>query len=77
MCLAIPMRIVEMSGQDCGVAEAEQVRYRVDLSLIDTPRVGEYVIVHAGFAIEKLDSDEADRRIALFHELAVTENKKK
>ena len=70
MCLAIPMRLVEMTGVDSGVAELEGNRYPVSLALIESPRVGSYVIVHAGFAIETLDEGEAAERIALFEELA-------
>lgn len=70
MCLAVPMRITELLDQGSGVCELEGVSCNVDLSLIEDPRVGEFVIVHAGFAIEKLDTDEADTRLKLFQELA-------
>ena len=72
MCLAIPMRLVEVLEVGRGVADLDGSRHDVDLSLIDHPSVGDYVIVHAGFAIEKLDRQEADERLALFDEWART-----
>lgn len=70
MCLAVPMRITELRDDGNGVADLDGNRQVVDLSLVEDPRPGQYVIVHAGFAIEKLDPREADERLALFAELA-------
>jgi hydrogenase expression/formation protein HypC len=70
MCLAAPMKIVEIYENGSAKVALDQVEHKVDMSLIDNPRTGEYVIVHAGFAIEKLDQEEADSRIKLFKELA-------
>jgi hydrogenase expression/formation protein HypC len=70
MCLAIPMMIVEARPDGSGVVEVEGSRREVDLSLLQDPKPGEYVIVHAGFAIEKLNQDDANERIAMFEELA-------
>jgi hydrogenase expression/formation protein HypC len=66
------MRITEISPEGTGVAELDGASHEVDLSLIDGPAVGDYVIVHAGFAIERLDQAEADERLELFRELAET-----
>lgn len=70
MCLAVPMKVVELTEESTGVAELEGVRCMVDFSLIEDPQLGDYVIVHAGFAIEKLDQEEADQRIEMFQDLA-------
>ena len=70
MCLAVPMRLAEITDAENGVAEAQGVRYRVNLSLLEGVKAGDYVIVHAGFAIEVLDQDEAVQRLAMFAELA-------
>jgi len=72
MCLAVPMKLVELEDDCLGVADLDGSRHEVDLSLIDEPRLGDYVIVHAGFAIEKLEQQEADERLALFQQLAET-----
>ena len=69
MCLAVPMRIQAIRADGMGIGDLDGAEHEVDLSLVADPRVGDYVIVHAGFAIEKLDQKEADERIALFKEL--------
>ena len=72
MCLAVPMQLTALRKDGTGIADLAGSRHEVDLSLIEGPRSGDYVIVHAGFAIEKLDEDEANARLALFEELAVS-----
>jgi len=68
MCLAVPMKLVQVDGAK-GIARIRAVRQEVDLSLIDNPRIGDYVIVHAGFAIEKVDTRRADTMIADISEM--------
>ena len=58
MCIAIPMKIVALNGPDA-VAEQEGVRRHVRVDFIPDARLGEYVLVHAGIAIERVDEDEA------------------
>lgn len=70
MCLAIPMKIVSIDDSEQALADLEGVQYQVDLSLIKDPQIGDYVIVHAGFAIERLDQEEARTRIELFRQMA-------
>ena len=70
MCLAIPMRVVAVHADGGGLAEVDGVKRLVTLTLVETPQVGDYVIIHAGFAIEKLDEDEARERLALFRQMA-------
>ena len=71
MCLAVPMKIREIDS-DGGTAEYGDVRRRINISLVENPVVGDYVIVHAGFAIEKLDTAEAEERIKMFKELEMS-----
>jgi len=66
------MEITEIAESGLGIGELDGSRHEVDLSLLDDPRMGDYVIVHAGFAIEKLDVEEANERLKLFEELAAT-----
>jgi len=63
------MRIAEIHGDGTGTGDIDGTLHRVDLSLVDATE-GDYVIVHAGFAIERLDEAEANERLMLFHELA-------
>jgi hydrogenase expression/formation protein HypC len=70
MCLAVPMKITEVRPDRTGVAELDGSRHDVNLSLVPGAGVGTYVIVHAGFAIEKMNENEANTILALFDELA-------
>ncbi len=68
MCLAIPMRVVSISGHLAQVEEAG-VRREARIDLVDGVAVGDYVIVHAGVAIERLDPHEAQETLRLFSEM--------
>ena len=70
MCLAVPMLIKEIPSPRRGICDLDGSLQEVDISLIEDPAPGDYVIIHAGFAIERLDREEADARLALFEELA-------
>ena len=58
MCLAVPLRINEING-NTAICEAMGLTRDVRIDFIDKPRVGDYVIVHAGFAIERLPEQQA------------------
>jgi hydrogenase expression/formation protein HypC len=68
MCLALPARIVERRDGDQGVVDLGGVRKEVSLALVDGVSVGDYVVVHVGYALSKLDPAEAERTLALFAE---------
>lgn len=70
MCLAVPMKIVELRDDGTGVAELDGSRHDVDLSLVPGTVLGTYVIVHAGYAIERMNQTEADAILQLFDELS-------
>ncbi|HHO57484.1 MAG TPA: HypC/HybG/HupF family hydrogenase formation chaperone [Thermoplasmatales archaeon] len=67
MCLAIPGRVERIEG-DKAVVDYGGIRREVDISLVDV-KEGEYVIVHAGFAIQVLDEREAKETLKIFEEL--------
>lgn len=69
MCLAIPARVAEILDGDQAVVDLGGVRKDVSLALVDGVEVGDYVIVHVGYALNKLDPDEAERTLALFAEM--------
>ena len=69
MCLAIPGKIESIEGKRARVDIAGTVR-EADLSLLPDAAVGDWVIVHAGFAIEKYDEEEAQETLKLLRELA-------
>lgn len=64
MCLGVPMKIIDIEGTTATV-EMAHVRQRCDLSLSPEAKVGDYVIVHAGFAIEVLNEEEARETLEL------------
>lgn len=68
MCVAVPMKIIEIDG-DRGFVEIGGIKREVGLKLLSDVVVGDYVIVHAGFAIQKLDEDDALETLELFREL--------
>lgn len=70
MCLAVPMRVVRIDGVE---AEVEQggTRLRVRIDLVENVKAGDYVLVHAGFAIQTLDEDEAVETLRLLEMLGI------
>ena len=66
MCLAIPVKVVEVLPNQQAVIDLAGVRKEISTALLDTVQVGDYVILHVGYAIGKLDTDEALRTLALF-----------
>jgi hydrogenase expression/formation protein HypC len=70
MCLAIPVRVTVLLDDEQAEIEVGGVRNRISLALLDGVAVGDFVIVHAGFAIARLDVAEAEKTLALFDEIA-------
>ncbi len=68
MCLGIPVKVLEIDGQTA-VVEVGGARRDVSLLLLEDVRPGDWVILHAGFAIQKLDEEEAEKTLALLREL--------
>ena len=69
MCLAIPCKIIEIDNS-MAVIDVAGVKGEASLLLIEDPKVGEYVIVHAGFAIQRIDEKEAMDSLKVLHEVA-------
>ncbi len=72
MCLAVPVKVVQIDGQKALVELGGLVR-EANLMLVPDTRLGDYVLLHAGFAIQKLDAEEAEETIRLFAGLAERE----
>ncbi len=70
MCLAIPAKIVECDGSDA-LVEMNGVRQRIRMDLLPEARVGEYVLLHAGFAIALMNEEEAQETLDLLREVDV------
>jgi hydrogenase expression/formation protein HypC len=68
MCLAVPMKIIEIKG-DMAVVESAGLRRDVGVMLLDKAKLGDWVLIHAGFAISKLTRKQARQTLAIFAEM--------
>ncbi len=66
MCLAIPARVVALPEAETALIDVAGVRKRISLALVEGVAVGDYVIVHVGYALTKLDPGEAQRTLEAF-----------
>lgn len=69
MCLAIPAKVVSIDGE-IGIADFSGVQREVVLTFVPNVKLGDYVLVHAGFAIQTVDEDDAQETLKLLEELA-------
>lgn len=71
MCLAIPGRIVEITDAENSIAKVEVggVRRGVNVGMLDDIKVGDYVLVHVGFAMSKIDEQQAEETLRILQEL--------
>ena len=69
MCLAVPMKVMSITG-DRARALLGDVEREIGLAMLPEVQVGDYVIVHAGFAIQRLDELEAQETLDLFRQMA-------
>ena len=75
MCLALPVKVVEVGvgpAGDLAIVDLGGVKKEISLALLDGVKVGDYVILHVGYALSKLDPEEAEKTLALFSELNET-----
>jgi len=68
MCLAVPLKLISIDGQS-GMGEFDGVRRKVQLTFVPQAKVGDYVIVHAGFAMEIMDEEQAELDREAFREV--------
>ena len=70
MCLGIPAKVIQISLDGLGKVDYLGTKVRVNFSLLENVRPGDWVIVHAGFAITRLDEEEAQETLALLREIS-------
>ncbi len=68
MCLSIPGKVISVEG-DKAVVSVGGTKYEASLQLLDDVKVDDYVLVHTGFAIQKISQEEAEETLRLFDEL--------
>ncbi len=71
MCLAVPAQVVEIVDEENQIAKVDigGVRRNISVALLDDVKIGDWVLVHVGFAIQKVDEEEAERTIELLKQL--------
>ena len=75
MCLALPAQIVAIhAATGMATASVDNVTVEISLALVDEVKIGDYVLIHVGYALHKLDEDEAQKTLALFAEAGLTAN---
>lgn len=73
MCLGVPMRVIEVNQGGTAMVESFGVRRLVQTRLVGDVNTGEYLMIHAGYAIEKINQDEAWERLRLWEDLLANE----
>lgn len=68
MCLAVPARLTKLLPEDRALAEIGGASREISLALVDGVAEGDYVIVHVGYALARLDPDEAEKTLRTFEE---------
>ena len=71
MCLAIPAEVTKLLPDDMAVVSIDGVSKEISVALIEDLAVGDYVIIHVGYALTKIDPEEARRTLELLRELSV------
>jgi hydrogenase expression/formation protein HypC len=69
MCLAIPAKVLSVEGSSA-IVSIEDVQYKASLLMLENIRPGDFVMLHAGFAIQKVDPEEAEETLRLLNEVA-------
>jgi hydrogenase expression/formation protein HypC len=69
MCLAIPVKVVKVGADDTAIVDLGGVTKEISLALLSDVQVGDYVILHVGYALSRLDPEEAEKTLALFAEM--------
>ena len=70
MCLAVPVRVSELLPEQMAKVSLDGVSKTISIALVDDVSVGDYVILHVGFALSKIDAEEAERTLAMIREFA-------
>jgi hydrogenase expression/formation protein HypC len=74
MCLAVPAQVVSIEGKDVKVNISGNTM-RASLDLLDNVKVGDFVLLHAGYAIQKIDEEEAQKTLEIFNQLGFNDLK--
>jgi len=70
MCLAVPVRVIELLPDNMATVSLDGVTKSVSLALVENVAAGDYVVLHVGFALAKIDAEEAEHTLALLADYA-------
>jgi hydrogenase expression/formation protein HypC len=73
MCLAIPAQVTELLEDGMARIDMDGVSKAISIALVDNVGIGDFVVVHVGYALSKIDAEEAERTLALLREVAAME----
>jgi hydrogenase expression/formation protein HypC len=73
MCLAVPMKVAEIFQDNTAAVSSGEISLTISLQLVEKPKVGDYLIVHAGYALEVLNIDHANEMIRSLKELSLNQ----
>ena len=73
MCLAVPAKIIKLLANERALVDLAGVQKEISLSLVDDIQIGNYVVVHVGYALQVLDEDEAKATLKLFEDKGLLE----
>lgn len=73
MCLAMPAQIIELTSPQTAVVNLGGIRKQIATALVDDLKVGDYVIIHVGYALTKLNQAEAEKTLEIFAEMSALE----
>ncbi|HBQ37057.1 MAG TPA: hypothetical protein DD729_09550 [Rhodobacteraceae bacterium] len=71
MCLALPAKVVEMTEGDNAIVSLEGVRKEISLALVPEAKVGDYVLVHVGYALNTISPEEAEKTLEIMAEMSL------
>jgi len=74
MCLALPGEIIEFASENEAKVRFGESEIMINLSFIENPQIGDYVIAHSGFALTVLDTEEAEKDLKLWREFETIRN---
>ncbi len=74
MCLAIPAKVISIEPDDRAVVTVENVRKRISTALLDQVTIGDYLLIHVGYALHKLSEEEAAHTLSLMAEAGILQD---
>ena len=74
MCLAIPAKVLAIEPDDMAIVTVENVRKRISTALLDAVAVGDYLLIHVGYALHKLSEEDAARTLSLMAEAGILQD---